>query len=196
MQFLLSQPPSWFGVLYNRSETFERQKRQSESGLPFFFAGSSRSGNFSYFCTLIETQNNEGMKYLLILLGTISLGLGILGIFLPLLPTTPLLLLASALYLRSSKKLYDRLLDHKYLGSYIRNFQEYKAIPVRAKIISVSLLWGTILYCIFGVIDVLWIQLLLAAIMIGVTVHILSYKTLSREIRKEIEEKERERKKR
>ena len=136
------------------------------------------------------------MKYLLILLGTISLGLGILGIFLPLLPTTPLLLLASALYLRSSKKLYDRLLDHKYLGSYIRNFQEYKAIPVRAKIISVSLLWGTILYCIFGVIDVLWIQLLLAAIMIGVTVHILSYKTLSREIRKEIEEKERERKKR
>ena len=133
------------------------------------------------------------MKYLLIILGTLSLGLGILGIFLPLLPTTPLLLLASALYLRSSKTLYDRLLNHKYLGSYIRNFKEYKAIPLRAKILSVSLLWGTILYCIFGVVDILWIQLLLATILIGVTIHILSYRTLTKEIRKEIEEKEEER---
>ena len=80
------------------------------------------------------------MKVLYILFGTLSLALGIIGIFLPLLPTTPFLLLTAALYVRSSPRLYNRLLHHKYLGSYIRNFRENKAIPLRAKIISVSLI--------------------------------------------------------
>ena len=93
-----------------------------------------------YFCD---------MKVLYILFGTLSLALGIIGIFLPLLPTTPFLLLTAALYVRSSPRLYNRLLHHKYLGSYIRNFRENKAIPLRAKIISVSLIWITILNCIF-----------------------------------------------
>lgn len=90
------------------------------------------------------------MKVLYILFGTLSLALGIIGIFLPLLPTTPFLLLTAALYVRSSPRLYNRLLHHKYLGSYIRNFRENKAIPLRAKIISVSLIWITILNCIFS----------------------------------------------
>ena len=88
-----------------------------------------------YFCD---------MKVLYILFSTLSLALGIIGIFLPLLPTTPFLLLTAALYVRSSPRLYNRLLHHKYLGSYIRNFRENKAIPLRAKIISVSLIWITI----------------------------------------------------
>lgn len=96
-----------------------------------------------YFCD---------MKVLYILFGTLSLALGIIGIFLPLLPTTPFLLLTAALYVRSSPRLYNRLLHHKYLGSYIRNFRENKAIPLRAKIISVSLIWITILNCIFFIV--------------------------------------------
>ena len=84
-----------------------------------------------YFCN---------MKALYILFGTLSLILGIIGIFLPLLPTTPFLLLTAALYVRSSPRLYNWLLHQKYLGNYIRNFRENKAIPLRAKIVSVSLI--------------------------------------------------------
>ena len=68
------------------------------------------------------------MKTLYIALGTLSLALGILGIFLPLLPTTPFLLLTAALYFKSSPRLYNWLLNQKHLGPYIRNFRENKAI--------------------------------------------------------------------
>ena len=67
---------------------------------------------------------------------TISLALGILGIFLPLLPTTPFLLLTAALYFKGSFRLYNWLLNHRYFGPYIRNYRENKAIPLRAKIVS------------------------------------------------------------
>ena len=87
------------------------------------------------------------MKYILIILGSLSLALGIIGIFLPLLPTTPLLLLSAALYVRSSEKMYQWLIHHKYLGNYIRNFREHRAIPLRAKIISVSMVWISLIYC-------------------------------------------------
>lgn len=118
------------------------------------------------------------LRYLYIVAGTLSLILGIVGIFIPLLPTTPFLLLAAALYFKSSPRLYDWLLRNRYLGVYIRNFREYKAIPLRAKIVSTALLWATIGYCVLAVVDALWLRLLLAAIAVGVTIHIWSYKTL------------------
>ena len=118
------------------------------------------------------------MKVLYILFGTLSLALGIIGIFLPLLPTTPFLLLTAALYVRSSPRLYNRLLHHKYLGSYIRNFRENKAIPLRAKIISVSLIWITILNCIFFIVPYWWLKAVLLLIAAGTSYHILSFKTL------------------
>ena len=120
------------------------------------------------------------MKYVYIVLGTITLILGILGIFLPLLPTTPFLLLTAALYFKGSPRLYNWLLNQKHLGPYIRNFRENKAIPLRAKILSVSLIWTTIGYCIFGVAPYLWLKIVLFAIAAGVTYHILSFKTLKK----------------
>lgn len=111
--------------------------------------------------------------------GTLCVGFGIAGIFLPLLPTTPFLLLAAALYVRSSPRLYARLLANRLLGGYIRNFREHRAIPLRAKICSLALMWATMLYCIFGLFaGRAWVQLLLLAVAIGVSGHILSYATL------------------
>lgn len=118
------------------------------------------------------------MKALYIGIGTLSLFLGILGIFVPLLPTTPFLLLTAALYFKSSPRLYAWLLNQKHLGPYIRNFRENKAIPLRAKIISISLMWGTMLYCVFFIIPFLWVKIVLLLIAAGVTYHILSFKTL------------------
>ena len=109
------------------------------------------------------------MKTLYIALGTLSLALGILGIFLPLLPTTPFLLLTAALYFKSSPRLYNWLLNHKHLGPYIRNFRENKAIPLRAKIISISLMWITMLYCVFFIIPYIWVKVILLIIAAGVT---------------------------
>lgn len=121
------------------------------------------------------------MKTIYIILGSISLGLGILGIFLPLLPTTPFLLLTAALYFKGSPRLYQWLIAHKRLGPYILNYRENKAITVTTKIISVSMLWATILICIFFVTDALWLRLVLCAVLIGVTIHLLTFKTLKKE---------------
>lgn len=118
------------------------------------------------------------MKALYILLGSLSLVLGIIGIFLPLLPTTPFLLLTAALYVRSSPRLYNWLLRQKHLGPYIRNFREHKAIPLKAKIISVSLIWITILYCVIFLLPYWWLKVLLLLIAAGTSYHILSFKTL------------------
>jgi uncharacterized membrane protein YbaN (DUF454 family) len=120
------------------------------------------------------------MKAILIILGSVSLVLGIIGIFVPLLPTTPFLLLSAAAYCKSSERLYNRLLNHKYLGPYIRNFRENKAIPLRAKILSIMLLWGTIGYCILFMNLPVWVRVVLGCIAIGVAWHILSFKTLKK----------------
>lgn len=113
--------------------------------------------------------------------GSVCVGLGVAGIFLPLLPTTPFLLLAAALYVRSSPQLYAWLLSNRWLGEYIRNFRENRAIPLRAKIVSLALMWTTMLYCIFRLLgEWWWAQVLLLVVAVGVSWHILSYSTLRR----------------
>lgn len=118
------------------------------------------------------------MKIVLAILGLISLILGILGIFLPVLPTTPFLLLASWLFLRSSKGLYEWLMNHPRLGPYISNFMVHKAIPLRVKAVAVTTLWLTLLYCAVFVAEHWLFRGFFIALAVAVTIHILSYKTL------------------
>lgn len=117
------------------------------------------------------------MNILLTILGIISLGLGILGAFLPVLPTTPLLLLAAALFLRGNRRLYDWLMNHPKLGPYITNFMKHKTIPLRIKVVALTTLWLTLLFCAVFVAEHWVLRLCFITIAIGVTVHILSYKT-------------------
>ena len=117
-------------------------------------------------------------KIILSILGLISLGLGILGAFLPVLPTTPLLLLAAALFLRSNRRLYDWLMNHPRLGTYISNFMVHKSIPLRIKIVAITFLWLTLLYCAVFVARHWAFRLFFILLATGVTIHILSYKTL------------------
>ena len=116
-------------------------------------------------------------KNILLMVGFISLFLGILGIVIPLLPTTPFLLLSAASFARSSEKMHGWLMNHPWFGKYIRNFQENKAIPLFTKIVSVSLLWITILISVFFAVKLFYIRLLLITIAILVSIHILRYKT-------------------
>ncbi len=121
--------------------------------------------------------SNNFLRYLLISAGTIFLGFGIIGIFLPVLPTTPFLLLAAACYARSSKRFYDWLLNNRWFGTYIKNYCEGRGVPLKFKVFTISLLWITILASIFFVINNYWVRIILILIAIGVTTHILTIKT-------------------
>ncbi len=117
------------------------------------------------------------MKAIYTILGLASLGLGILGVFLPVLPTTPLLLLAAFLFLRGNSRLYDWLMNHPKLGPYITDFMVHKSIPLHVKAVSVSLIWITLVYCAVCIAGHWALRLMFIAIAAGVTIHILSYKT-------------------
>ena len=122
------------------------------------------------------------MKIFLTILGLVSFALAVAGIFLPLLPTTPLLLLAAWCFVRSSPHLYGWLMRHPKFGPYIRNFRESRAIPLRVKVVSVAMIWLTIGYCIVAVVDeYLWAQILLFVLAAAISWHILSYKTLKQD---------------
>ena len=114
------------------------------------------------------------MKYLYIILGTFSLVMGIIGIFLPVLPTTPLLLLTAYCYYRGSKRMYAWLMHHPIFGTHIKNFRENKIIPRKVKIVTLTLLWASLLFCAY-ILAPIWLKCLMIGIAIGVTWHILSY---------------------
>lgn len=118
------------------------------------------------------------MKILYNVLGGLFLVLAVIGVFLPLLPTTPFLLLSAALFYKGSDRYYRWLMQHPRFGPYIENYRIYKAIPVKTKIISLSLLWITILISVFFVLEITWLRILLLLIALGVSIHILSFKTL------------------
>ena len=122
-------------------------------------------------------------KVFLISAGSLALFLGVLGIFLPVLPTTPFLLLSAACYMRSSERLYKWLIHHKVLGLYIRSYIEHRAVTVKAKVISISMLWLAILSSVIFFISLLWLRILLLLIACGVTLYLLSLKTLTEEER-------------
>lgn len=116
-------------------------------------------------------------KGLLIAAGSLCVGLAILGIILPLLPTTPFLLLGAACYIRSSSRFYRRLLSNRYLGDYIRNYREGRGIPAHTKAVAIITLWITIAFSMLVVVDLLPVKVLLFAIAVGVSIHILTRPT-------------------
>jgi len=122
--------------------------------------------------------SNKLIRLVLIIAGTFFVGLGVLGIFLPLLPTTPFFLLAAVCYARSSKRLYHWLLNNKWFGKYIKNYRERKEIPLKVKIFSISLLWLTIMFSNIFIVDNLFVRIILFLIATGVTIHILSIRTV------------------
>jgi len=124
-----------------------------------------------------KQAKNPIIKYILAFLGLTSLTLGVIGIFLPLLPTTPLLLLAATLFMKSSTRLYNWLMNNKYLGKHLHNYMKHKTISVKTKISSISLLWIAILASIFFVVENLFVKIVLLIIAIAVTWHILSFKS-------------------
>jgi uncharacterized protein len=117
------------------------------------------------------------VRALLIAAGSISVGLGVLGIVLPILPTTPFLLLAAWCYARSSDRFHHWLMNHRLWGKYLRDYTSGLGIPAKVKMSALSLLWLAILSSAVFATDKLWLRILLVLIAIAVSAHILMIKT-------------------
>ena len=112
--------------------------------------------------------------------GTVFLALGLIGIVLPVLPTTPFLLLAAACYLKGSKRMYEWLTNNKLFGRYLTDYMEGRGIPLRAKAATLCMLWAAIAASILFVIEDLILRIVLLVIAAGVTIHIIMIRTKRR----------------
>lgn len=117
------------------------------------------------------------IKWSLIFAGTVFVGIGILGIFLPLLPTTVFFLLAAWCYARSSKTFYNKLMHNKVTGRYIKNYKSGHGTTLKSKLVSLAFLWGSIFYSSLYFDVNTYIQLLLLIIALSVTIHLLTIPT-------------------
>jgi len=116
---------------------------------------------------------------LLVAAGTLLVGLAVVGAFVPVLPTTPFLLLAAACYARSSERLYRWLFTNRVFGEHLRRYRDGEGLPLSSKIWTLALLWITL-----GASAVLvvpahswWLRVLLLGVGLGVTLHVLRIKT-------------------
>ena len=109
------------------------------------------------------------MKAVLFACGTICVALGVIGIFLPLMPTTVFLLLAAACYARSSDRFHEKLVQHPWLGPYLQR----RGLTTRQKSTILAVLWIGLLATSIWTVEALWLRLLLAAIGLAVTLHVV-----------------------
>lgn len=124
-----------------------------------------------------RTVRSRFIRALLLACGWILIGLAILGIFLPLVPTTPFLLAAAACFYKSSARFYNWLMNNKFLGKYILDYRNKRGISMRVKLGTLLLLWASLLVSAFLFTSIIWIKIFLMGIGIGVTIHILKIKT-------------------
>ncbi len=125
-----------------------------------------------------KQHSNVLLRYTLIVVGWVSVILGVVGIFLPLLPTTPFLLLATICFSKSSKRFHDWLLNQPHLGNYIRMYLEGRGIPMKAKVCTLVFMWLTISSTAIFFVDPIYVKVILVAIALGVSIHILKMPTL------------------
>jgi len=109
--------------------------------------------------------------------GTFFLVLGLVGIPLPLLPTTPFLLIAAACYLRGSIRMYNWMMMNRYFGAYLRDYLEGNGLTIRTKSVALSVLWGVIAFSAAFATESVIVRVGLLIVAGGVTIHLLTLKT-------------------
>ena len=138
-------------------------------------SSNTRRGN-TYSQESIQEMQDKLKRKLLVIAGTIFTGIGVIGILVPILPTTPFLLLAAACYIRSSQSFYNWLLNNRLLGIYISNYVQGKGMPLRAKAFTIILLWVTIGFSIWFMAQDTLIRIILVTVAAGVSTHIILIK--------------------
>ncbi len=125
----------------------------------------------------IQQSRHRSVRYVLLAVGWLSVVLGVIGIFVPVLPTTPFLLLAAACFVRSSRRFYHWLVGHKRLGPWIRDYLEGNGIPIKGKVYAIGLMWLSIgLSCYL--VPLPWARAFMLTSAVLVSFYILKQKTL------------------
>jgi hypothetical protein len=125
----------------------------------------------------IRQSRHRSVRYALLAVGWLSVLLGVIGIFVPVLPTTPFLLLAAACFVRSSRRFYHWLVDHRHLGPWIRDYLEGNGIPLKAKVYAIGLMWLSIAFSCY-LVPLPWARAGMLASAVLVSLYILRQKTL------------------
>jgi hypothetical protein len=124
----------------------------------------------------IQLQRNPAIRYALLAIGWLSVVLGVIGIFLPVLPTTPFLLLAAACFMRSSKRFYLWLINHRRLGPWIVDYLDGQGIPLKGKVYAISLMWLSISLSCY-LVPLFWARAFMLTSAVLVSLYILRQKT-------------------
>ena len=139
--------------------------------------------------TWCEKKEQKVARALWLVVGLICVGLGAVGMVLPILPTTPFLLAAAACFCKSSTRLYNWLLNNKLFGEYLRNYKEGRGLPMRTKVTALTVLWATIgisavffLNRLLPPLLVLPMQLIMLAVAVGVSIHVLRLPTFKKHV--------------
>lgn len=125
----------------------------------------------------IQQQRHPALRMILLVIGWLSVALGVIGIFVPVLPTTPFLLLAAACFVRSSRRFYLWLVEHPRLGPWIRDYLEGQGIPLKGKVYALALMWTSITISCF-LVPLPWARGFMLTSAVLVSIYILRQKTL------------------
>ncbi|WP_372861149.1 YbaN family protein [Spongiibacter sp.] len=118
-------------------------------------------------------HSNLFIRYSLIAVGWLSFALGMIGLLLPVVPTSPFLILSAACFLRSSPRFYHWLTQHPWFGRYIRYYMEGRGIPTKIKVLILLLLWIMILSSALLIVRIPWVTATLCSIAALVSIYIL-----------------------
>ncbi len=113
------------------------------------------------------------LRWILICCGWICIVAGVIGVFLPLLPTVPFLLLAVACFARSSVRFHRWLVEHSHLGPLLRDYLNGRGIPLRAKRMAIGMVWVSFPASTFLFAQALWLKILLMTVAVGITIYLL-----------------------
>ena len=130
-------------------------------------------------CDQTPKPLSPALRWILFIAGFIAIGLGVIGIFLPVLPTVPFLLLAVACFGRSSERFYIWLINHAHLGPLIRPYLHGRGITRASKQKAIGLIWVSISVSVIFLINILWVRGLLLVIGLGVTLYLLKLPTIN-----------------
>jgi len=126
------------------------------------------------------------LRWVLISCGWISIGCGVIGIFLPIVPTVPFLLLAVACFAKSSVQFHRWLLEHDHLGPLLHDYLKGAGIPLRAKLTALTMIWVSFPISVVLFAKLLWLKVLLIAVAVAVSIYLLSLRTAPQNSRQKL----------
>lgn len=126
---------------------------------------------------VVDLIENNSVRILFIVLGMLMVGIGVIGLLLPVMPTTPFLLLAAFFFARSSKRFYNWLITNRFFGEHIKNYREKRGIKLWVKILTILSLWISITFSAFVFVSNIYVRAVMFLAAALVTIHVMMVRT-------------------